>query len=223
MENDWVVFIIDFRSKPNNVQEEQSQKMRLLVDFVKPTIDLMQSRGLLRTFHFFFEPDGFHLRVRAMNQNQIVDIERIITDNLQKFPKLTSTQSSYTGEENDYGTEGWLYVQKFFEYCCRISLLKKETMKKLKEAPTLEIEILKTCKVPTQTHPHGLFFNAKLIHCFSNQSTLNILQETEYYFFDLFMERIETMRIHLPETLKKTKLHWVNILEEARTEISNIS
>jgi hypothetical protein len=202
------------------MQEHREQKERLLLDFVKPTVETIESKGLLKTFHFFFEPNGFHFRVRANKREEVEEINEIVTHRLEKMNDLTFSMSEYTGEQGSYGTKGWNYAQKFFEYGCRISLLKKGTLRKLRGDPEASEEILKICKIPTEQRDQ--FFEIKFIHCFLNQMTFDILHEADFHLRGLFKDRIEVMRINMPELLRKTKSQWIGMLTELQSWISKL-
>lgn len=132
-----------------------AQKERILLAIVRPCIRNIESIGVLKTFHFLFEPNGLHLRIRAKRLTELEQIRGVVENHLCNFPDVTFSESSYTGEENFFGVEGWKYVQKFFEFCSRISLLNIDTRKQLRENPTYRDEILLNCNIPTLDNPNG--------------------------------------------------------------------
>lgn len=144
----------------------------LLLTVVKPSIETIESTVGLETFHFLFEPNGLHLRVRAKEVEELEKLRDKMNKCLEKSSGISFFESKYTGEEEAFGVEGWKYVQKLFEYGSRISLLNRETRRELQTHPKRTDEILKNCKIPTESSPKGQFFSSKLIHCFLNQMGL---------------------------------------------------
>ncbi len=76
-------------------------------------------------------------------------------------------KDDYTGEQDQFGTEGWLYVQKMLEYASRISLLRRETLAGQKP--------LTACHLDRQ------YNEGKLVHCFLNAQGLSTLDEANFH------------------------------------------
>jgi len=158
MSETWVVVLI-YPKKPQ-------LWWNVLLDFIKPTVEELERQDLLMTFHFFFEPE-IHFRVRPKNDNQVSQIESLIKNRLTEVQKLIRKAdfSQYSGEEPDFGIEGWQLAQKYFEYCCRISLL--------------NLEVLARRKTPQDI---GNQFNVgKFVHCFLNQIGMDVNQEASFH------------------------------------------
>jgi len=157
----WVVVLI----YPKNPQ----LRFNVLLDFIRPTVEELEKQDLMITFHFFFEPE-IHFRIRPKEENQVDQIEAIIKTNLSKIQGLIEKAdfSRYTGEEPDYGIEGWQLAQKYFEYCCRISLL--------------NLEVATGRKSPPSPQYVGNQFNVgKFVHCFLNQMGFDIKSEANFH------------------------------------------
>jgi len=142
----------------------------MILNFVKPTIESLERERLIETFHFFNEGKYFLLRVRTLTERKRQEVCSIVNANLTSISETCNTappKEDYTGEQNEYGTEGWLYVQKFFEYASRISLLKKETIYGKKSENTCNLE--------------GDFNDLKLVHCFLNAQGLFPEDEVRFH------------------------------------------
>lgn len=161
MTETWVVILV----YPKNLQS----RMNVLLDFIKPTVQELENKNLLMTFHFFFEPE-IHFRVRPKEDGQASQIETIIKNNLTKVQKFIKKAdfSKYTGEEKAFGIEGWQLAQKYFECCCRISLL--------------YLEVATSRKTPPSPQYIGDQFNVgKLVHCFLNQMGFGAKGEADFH------------------------------------------
>ena len=161
MSETWVVVLI-YPKKPQ-------YDVNILLDFIKPTVEELENQDLLMTFHFFFEPE-IHFRVRPKKDDQVSQIKSIIKNKLTKVQKLVKKTdfSRYTGEESDYGIEGWELTQKYFEHCCKISLL--------------YFEVITGRKSPPSPQYVGNQFNVgKFVHCLLNQMGFTLKDEADFH------------------------------------------
>ena len=76
-------------------------------------------------------------------------------------------KEDYIGEQDQFGTEGWSYVQKLLEYASRISLLKQGTLAS-RNPPS-------SCRLDRE------FNDGKLVHCFLNAQGLSIVEEANFH------------------------------------------
>jgi hypothetical protein len=146
-----------------------AQRIDLILKLVKPTLESVEKDSLIETFHFLFEPGHLLFRARTSDMEKREKVESIIGENLKKVEYISRVEfkKDYTEEQDQFGTEGWLYVQKLFEYASRISLLKRETFDGLKT--------LNACHLDNQ------FNDGKLIHCFLNAQGHSIPEEALFH------------------------------------------
>lgn len=150
-------------------EDYMAQKSGMILNFAKPTVERLENDKLAETFHFLFEP-YFLFRVRTSDIEKRQKVKSIIDENLAKTKEpITKIEfkEDYTGEQEQFGTEGWLHVQKLFEVASRISLLKQETIAKCKPASACQLE--------------RQFSDRKLVHCFLNAQGLSILDEANFH------------------------------------------
>jgi len=146
------------------------QRIGMILNFVKPTVEKLEDEGLTETFHFLFEPGHVLFRARTQDVEKRKKVKSIIDENLTKIKESIDKiefKEDYTGEQDQFGTEGWLHVQKLLEYASRISLLKRETLAGQKS--------LTDCRLDRE------FNDGKLIHCFLNAQGLSIREEAAFH------------------------------------------
>jgi len=137
---------------------------KIFLSFIKPVLDELEEKKLLKTFHFLFEP-GPRLLFR-IRSDKPQEVKSIIKRNLKGkersiILKPDEPYRKYEGEELSFGGEKeWELTQKFFEYGCRISLLRVEKITK---------QELKN------------FNEGKFIHCFLNQCGYDYIGESLFY------------------------------------------
>lgn len=147
-----------------------AQRIAMLLDFVKPTLERLENEGLTETFHFLFEPGHVLFRARTADVEKRCKVKSIADENLAKIKETISNvefKEDYMGEQDQFGIEGWLYVQKLLEYSSRISLLKQETLAAQKP--------WSVCRLDRE------FNEAKLVHCFLNAQGLSIVEEANFH------------------------------------------
>lgn len=178
---------------------------KVLLDFLKPIIVSAETENLLSTFHFFFEPNGLHFRIRLKEPEKTERIKEIIDQNARKVKDLVEIRpTTYFEEQKNYGVEGWACAQKFFEFGCRFSLLKLETRSKyLAETdPKKRKGILESCRIDQE----GDFNESKFIHCFLNQTGRGYAEEALFHqqrIVQSLLNNIQVLYKGLDERLKK--------------------
>ena len=162
-------------------------RMALLPDFVKPVVEQLESSSLIQTFHFFFETGFLLLRVRLVDEDQRGQVKSILNDSISliQLPiDKVEFRDDYTGEHENYGTEGWSIASDFFKAGSRFSLLYHETVKMLAEG--LEEKerqgLLIRRRLPTGDDTQAKFDPKRLVRCFLNQWGLTILGELDFHF-----------------------------------------
>jgi len=151
-------------------KDYERQRIGLVLDFVKPTVEILDSEKLTETIHFLFEPGHLLFRARTPDIEKREKVKSIVNENLAKIQDTVSRIGlieNYRGEQDSFGTEGWLYVQKLLEYASRISLLRRETLAGQKP-PTV-------CRLDRE------YNNGKLVHCFLNAQGLSIVDEANFH------------------------------------------
>jgi hypothetical protein len=149
--------------------KDNNQIKKLVLDFIKPTVESLEIKHLIDTFHFFFEPQLL-FRIRTADVDKRNEAKSVVNLNLAQLKdniKKSEVKEDYTGEHKDFGTEGWIYVQKLFEYASRISLLKMETLSGKKS--------YEDCCL------NGQFNDGKLVHCFLNAQGFNTFDEAAFH------------------------------------------
>lgn len=194
----WVAKIIKLK--------ESDSWDKVLLDFVKPIIKTAENEKLLDTFHFLFEPE-LHLRIRLRKPEMVNCVEDIISQNAEKVKDLAEIKpTTYSGEPNKYGKEGWICAQKFFEIGSRFYLLKLETISKyLAGTDSKKREgILESCRIDQK----GDFNESKLIHCFLNQTGHNRVEEALFHnqrTVESLLIYIQILYKNIDERLKKVE------------------
>jgi hypothetical protein len=102
---------------------------RLLLEFVSPTIKELESGGIIKTFHFLFEPDpDFFLRIEPNSPNDLEKVKHVARKHLSAIRDLLATHAeeqeftSYSGEADDYGEDGWFVAKRVFEMGSRMAI-----------------------------------------------------------------------------------------------------
>jgi hypothetical protein len=102
---------------------------RLLLEFVSPTIKELESRGIIKTFHFLFESDPhFFLRIEPNSPNDSERVKEVVKKFLSGIRDLMVAHpeeqefTSYPGEAGDYGEDGWVIAKKVFEMGGRMAI-----------------------------------------------------------------------------------------------------
>jgi hypothetical protein len=102
---------------------------RLLLEFVSPTIKELESRGIIKTFHFLFESDPhFFLRIEPNLPNESERVKEVVKKFLSGIRDLLVAHpeeqefTSYLGEAGDYGEDGWVIAKKVFEMGGRMAI-----------------------------------------------------------------------------------------------------
>ena len=162
-------------------------RVALLPDFVKPVVEQLESSSLIQGFHFFFEAGFLLLRVRLVDEDQRDPVKSILNDSInlvQVSIDKVEFRDDYTGDRENYGTEGWGIVSDFFETGSRFSLLYHETAKMLAEGLEEKDKkgILKRRRLPTEGDSQAKFDPKRLVRCFLNQWGLTILGELDFHF-----------------------------------------
>ena len=166
--------------KPEAFQKERD---RVLLDAVKPAVDALETKGLIQTFHFLFEPNYEVLfRVRLSEGASMKDVKAIIDEKFEPFKGLWAKidpEEGYHGEGDptadwSFGTEGWPLAEKFLEYGSRVTLLMREVGMSRKPISAGRLD--------------SQFNIGKLVHCFLNQAGLSTIGEAEFH-IDRFVER----------------------------------
>jgi hypothetical protein len=166
--------------KPETFHKERD---RVLVDVVKPTVEALEAKKLIQTFHFLFEPNFEILfRVRLADGAKLEDVRSLVDEKLETIGDICSKidhDEDYRGEGDpaadwSFGIEGWIQTQKFLEYGSRTTLLMREV--KMQRKPL------------TAGRLNSQFNMGKLIHCFLNQHGLDANGEARFH-IDRFCER----------------------------------
>jgi len=131
-----------------------------LLDFVKPTVETLKNRNLIKRWFFLFEKNHINFHTRVESGVCINQVEQVINDKITHIKLFLDKKRSpnpepfnYSGEAGKYGKDGWEIVQKFFECGSEFALCRTD--------PTKE-------KIVPST---GEGFNEeKLVHCFLNQT-----------------------------------------------------
>jgi len=162
----------------------------VIMSFVKPLVDMFDKENLLESFHFFEENGRAHILFRVLAEEDKV-VRRIRPAIMDKLRELGLTDVSrisdicdYHGEQSSFGDEGWKITHRFFEYGSRVSLLKKDTLGRLRDTSDSQArrEILRSCMVPSEDSEEGQFHEDKFVHCFLNQMGYTRIVD------DLFLE-----------------------------------
>jgi hypothetical protein len=102
---------------------------RLLLEFVSPTVKELESRGIIKTFHFLFEPDPhFFLRIEPNSPNDLEKVKHVVRKHLSAIRDLLVTHAeeqeftSYSGEAEDYGVDGWFVAKRVFEMGSKMAI-----------------------------------------------------------------------------------------------------
>ena len=126
---------------------------------------------MIVSFHFLFYDHEVRLRIRTGKREYLHEISAVIQSQLANTQSLVREtkfdDDSYHGEQGGYGDEGWDYVQKYFEYNSRMSLLRTEAQRGEKPAASCQLDID--------------FNEAKLIHCFLNSWGYDIGRESLFH------------------------------------------
>lgn len=165
-------------------QKKYGERDNVLLDAVKPAVEALEKEKLIETFHFLFEPN-FELlfRVRLKKDASMKRVKSIVESKLKPIKKLCTKiipDEGYHGEGDpkanwSFGTEGWVYAQKFLEYGSRITLLMRE---------------LKMGRKPLTAGRMDSQFNVgKFVHCLLNQAGLGTPEEASFH-FDRSFERM---------------------------------
>jgi len=149
----------------------------VLMSFVKPLVDMSDRESLFESFHFFEENDRPHILFRVLAEKDKIAgrIRPAIIDRLREMGLADVSRISdicdYHGEQSSFGDEGWKIAQRFFEYGSRVSLLKKDTLGRLRDTSDSQArrQILRSCMVPSKDSKEGQFHEDKFVHCFLNQ------------------------------------------------------
>lgn len=193
MQEIWIAKIIKLK--------ERDDWNKVLLDFVKPTIETAENEKLLDTFHFFFEPE-LHFRIRPKKPGMVNRIEEIISENAERMKDMIEIKPTpYSGEQPNYGKEGWACAQKFFEIGSRFSLLKRETLLKYKAEldPKKREEILKSSNIV------GDFNESKFVHCFLNQVGYDSAREALFHQERAVQNLIKYVNLHYKDLDKRLK------------------
>jgi len=149
----------------------------VLLGVVKHCAHELRWRGLIKTYHYFFEPrvngkPGVEVlfRVEAGENTSLDEIKDLITQRIEEFRGLVDDyviSEGYEGEAEGYGKDGWLLAKKFFEIGSDIALaMYSEGLEKGEK-----------------------FIPDKLIHCFLNQLAI----DEERFYARRLVERCATM------------------------------
>jgi hypothetical protein len=127
--------------------------LRFLLDFVSPTIKEVESGGIIKTFHFLYESNPtFLLRIEPNSSNELEKVKNIARKHLSAIRDLLVAHNeeeeftSYSGEAEDYGEDGWVIAKKVFEMGSRTAI----------------------GKVDSTFRKGRKFEEAKMLHCFLN-------------------------------------------------------
>lgn len=159
-------------------KEHVAQKIDLVLDFVRPTIENLDNEKLAETIHFLFEPGHLLFRARTSDTEKRDKVKSIVIENISKIKDTirdVKCKEDYRGEQEEFGIEGWIYVQKLFECASRISLLKRQTDAGLKP--------LTACRIDRE-YNYG-----KLVHCFLNAQGFSTADEA-YFHYQRNIERL---------------------------------
>lgn len=192
-------FVLHIFLKP----EKYKYRDIVLLDAIKPAVEELEKEGLTQTFHFLFEPNFEILfRVRLNEDADIEKVKSIIADKLKSIEDFCTQivpDESYFGEGDpkaswSFGSEGWVYTQKFLEYGSRIALLMREV--RLRRKP------IDSGRMDSQFTP------SKLVHCFLNQVGLGTADEARFH-IDRYFERMLRAwgYFDLLERIKKIEEH----------------
>jgi len=176
----------------------------ILQEVVKHCADELQSRNMLKTFHYLFEPridrrDGFEMlfRIEARENISMDEIEKIIIGRIEQFLHLIDGKQItkyYHGEEDGFGQDGWQLTKQLFEIGSKIAIGRL-----------------------SDTFRKGEKFNpGKLVHCFLNQQMVN---EEVFHSVELIGRTIITLGIDsvTPEVESRAK----HQLEEALNRLKS--
>ena len=186
---------------PHQISDFRTIKT-ILLEVVKYCVRKLRQRGLVKTYHYFFEPriDGkpgleVLFRVEGKENAGLNEIESLIIEHINRFRRLIDDyviNKSYQGEIEGYGKDGWILAKKFFEIGSDIALaIYSEKLDKREK-----------------------FNPGKLIHCFLNQLAIN-----EEKFHALQLVERAALSLHAmsvtPEVAKRARMK----LEEAIGEL----
>ena len=174
----------------------------ILLEVVKYCVHELRQRGLMKTYHYFFEPrvdkkPGLEVlfRVEVKENANLSKIKDLITQRIEQFRSLIDNyivSEGYKGEIGGYGKDGWLLAKKFFEIGSDIALaIYSENLDKKEK-----------------------FNPGKLIHCFLNQLAID---EEKFYALQLVGRGVITLHAKCvtPEVEERAKRR----LEEAIREL----
>ncbi|MBA7658195.1 hypothetical protein ES703_66144 [subsurface metagenome] len=162
---DEIWFVVEIYPK-----DYANQGISLILDFVKPTVKSLDGKNLAKTFHFLFEPGHLLFRARTHDIEAREKVKSIVNENITKIKDVITRvelKDDYSGEQEQFGTEGWLYVQKLLEYASRISLLTRETFAEQKP--------LTACRLDRE------YNTGKLVHCFLNAQGFSTIEEAHFH------------------------------------------
>jgi len=178
----------------------------ILLEVVKYCVYELRRKGLMNTYHYFFEPrvdkkPGLEVlfRVEAKEDVDLSNIENLIVERIEHFRSLIDDyviNKSYQGEIEGYGKDGWMLAKKFFEIGSDIALaIYSEDLDKREK-----------------------FNPGKLIHCLLNQLAL-IIKFDEERFYALQLVGRAAIALHTmsvtPEVAERARMK----LEEAIGEL----
>jgi len=162
---DEIWFVVEIYPK-----DYANQRISLILDFVKPTVESLDGKKLTETFHFLFEPGHLLFRARTHDIDDREKVKSIVNENIARIKDVKTRvelKDDYSGEQEQFGTEGWLYVQRLLEYASRISLLRRETLAGQKS--------LTACRLDRE------YNDGKLVHCFLNAQGFSIQEEASFH------------------------------------------
>ena len=165
-------------------KETYGKREDVLLKAIKPAVEALENEKLIQTFHFLFEPNFEILfRVHLNEDASMKRVKSIIAEELKPIENLCSKivyDENYHGEgapqaDWSFGSEGWVYAQKFLEYGSRITLLMRE--------------VKMGCKPLSSGRLDSQFNVEKLVHCFLNQAGMDTIQEAHFH-IDRYFERM---------------------------------
>nr|CBH38844.1 hypothetical protein BSM_23210 [uncultured archaeon] len=165
----------------------------VILKALEPAINLLETKNLLETFHFFTEPQisdedlRISLRIRIKNKKQKEQVKDVLKQKLKSVQNFLIKETdfdreNYVGEQNSFGEKGWLIVQKLFEFGSRAAIF--------------------NLKGDAMNPPYGGkdFRPEKFVHCFLNQigytdvfckpTNNQIICFETFFHFDRYFERM---------------------------------
>jgi len=104
----------------------------VLLEVVKYCVHELRQRGLMKTYHYFFEPrvdkkPGLEVlfRIEVKENANLGKIKDLITQRIEQFRSLIDNyivSEDYKSEIGGYGKDGWILAKKFFEIGSDIAL-----------------------------------------------------------------------------------------------------